>query len=118
MNDLLSDVRFWFTAMGAGLVGFVKYLWNQQAKRLAHLEADTVRRKEFDRLRDDFEQKHAENSERLDMGFARIEALIERNHQEASQGRHDVKNQILTIVEKVGTIQGRLGLDEFRRSGG
>lgn len=114
MNELLSDVRFWFTAMGLGLIGFVKYLWSQQAKRLDVLEADVVRRKEFDQLRADFQLKHEENTERLDTGFTRIESLIERNHQDAVEGRHDTKNQILRLVEKVGVVQGRLGLNEFK----
>lgn len=66
MNELLSDVRFWFTAMGLGLIGLVKYLWNKQERRLAQLEADAVRRTEFDRLRSELREEHMENSDRLD----------------------------------------------------
>lgn len=110
MNELLSDVRFWLTTMGLGLVGLVKYLWGEQKKRLDKLEADVVRRAEFDQLREDFQTKHEENGGKLDT----IVGLIERNHADAVQGRHNTANQILTLVEKVGTIQGRMGLDEFK----
>lgn len=117
VNELLSDVRFWFTAMGLGLLALVKILWTKHESRLDLLEADAVRRKEFDQLRADFQAKHEENGTKLDQGFTRIEALIERNNQSAIDGRHDVKNQILGLVEKVGTIQGRMGLDEFKERG-
>lgn len=110
VNDLFTDVRFWFTAMGLGLLGFVKLLWAKQEKRLEKLEGDVVRRAEFDQLREDFQLKHEENGGKLDT----IVGLIERNHADAVQGRHNTANQILTLVEKVGTIQGRMGLDEFK----
>lgn len=80
MNELLSDVRFWFTAMGLALVGLVKYLWNKQERRLAQLEADTVRRKEFDSLRSDMREEHAENSDRLDRIETEIRAGITGTH--------------------------------------
>lgn len=113
MNELLSDVRFWFTAMALGLLGLLKVLWNKQEKRFEALEASVVRREEFERLRADFQEKHEENGEKLDVGFTRIESLIERNHEDAVEGRHRVGNQIMNLVEKVGRIEGRLGLDEF-----
>jgi hypothetical protein len=66
MNELLSDVRFWFTAMALGLLSLVKYLWNKQERRLAQLEADTVRRTEFERFRADMHEEHQENIGRMD----------------------------------------------------
>lgn len=118
MNDLLSDMRFWIVTIGGGVVAgcwrIVSYAWTKHESRIDNIEADMVRRKEFDQLRADFQLKHEENTERLDMGFTRIESLIERNHQDAVEGRHDTKNQILRLVEKVGVVQGRLGLNEFK----
>lgn len=66
MNEILSDTRFWLVTLGAGIVGFVKYLWTRQEKRLDAMEADMVRRQEFDQFRDDQREEHKENIERLD----------------------------------------------------
>jgi hypothetical protein len=52
VNELLSDTRFWLTTMGAAIVGLVRYLWRRQEKRLDAVEAEMVRRKEFDQLTD------------------------------------------------------------------
>jgi len=114
MNELLSDTRFWFTTMGAAILGLIRVLWKRQERRLDALEADVTRKSEFVQLRVDMERRHEQSSEKLD----KIESLIQRNHQDAVDGRHRVANQMLTLVEKVGTIEGRLGLDEFRRREG
>ncbi len=66
MNDLLADARFWIVTLGLAVVAFVKYLWAKQEKRLDVLEASTVRRKEFEQLRADLRDEHAENSGKLD----------------------------------------------------
>jgi predicted AlkP superfamily phosphohydrolase/phosphomutase len=57
VNELLSDTRFWLTTMGAALVGLIRYLWKGQEKRLAAVEAEMVRRSEFEQLRDDISAK-------------------------------------------------------------
>lgn len=66
MNELLSDTRFWLVTLGAAVAGFVKYLWNRQEKRIDAMEADMVRRKEFDQFRTDQREEHSENISRLD----------------------------------------------------
>jgi hypothetical protein len=66
MNELLSDTRFWLVTLGAAVVGFVRYLWNKQERRLEKLEADSVRRAEFDQFRADMREEHQENIGRLD----------------------------------------------------
>jgi hypothetical protein len=76
MNELLNDTRFWLVTLGAAVVGFVRYLWNKQERRLEKLEADSVRRVEFDQFRADLREEHEENSERLD----RIETGITGTH--------------------------------------
>lgn len=86
MNELLSDVRFWFTAMGLGLLGFVKYLWNKQEKRLAALEATAVRKEDIQQLRDDMERRHDENRETL----ARIDASTTGTHKRIDQLYRDL----------------------------
>jgi hypothetical protein len=86
VNDLLSDVRFWFTAMGLGLVSLVKYLWAKQEKRLADLEANTVRREELEDLRADLRGEHEENSRRLD----RIESGVTGTHKRLDELYRDL----------------------------
>jgi hypothetical protein len=76
MNELLNDTRFWLVTLGAAVVGFVRYLWNKQERRLEKLEADSVRRAEFDQFRADLREEHEENSGRLD----RIETGITGTH--------------------------------------
>lgn len=80
MNELLTDVRFWFITMGAGLLALVKYLWNKQDRetreRFSALELDVVRRKEFDAVHAHMTKEHEENSIRLD----RIEDGIAAMH--------------------------------------
>lgn len=93
MNELLSDVRFWFTAMGLALVGLVKYLWNKQEKRLAKLEADSVRRQEFDSLRSDMRDEHAENTERLDRIEEEIRTGITGTHRRLDDLYRDLMNR-------------------------
>lgn len=66
MNELLSDTRFWLLTLGAAVLGFVKYLWGKQERRLEKLEADSVRRTEFDQFRTDMREEHQENIGRLD----------------------------------------------------
>lgn len=66
MNDLLADARFWIVTLGLAVVTFVKYLWSRQEKRLDGMEADMVRRKEFDQFRVDQKEEHQENIGRLD----------------------------------------------------
>lgn len=66
MNELLSDTRFWLVTLGTAVVAFVKYLWNRQEKRIDALEADMVRRQEFDQFRIDQREEHQENIGRLD----------------------------------------------------
>lgn len=66
MNDLLADARFWIVTLGLAVVAFVKYLWARQEKRLDDMEADMVRRKEFDQFRTDQREEHKENIGRLD----------------------------------------------------
>jgi hypothetical protein len=57
VNELLSDTRFWLTTMGAALVGLIRYLWKGQERRLAAVEAEMVRRSEFEQLRADISTK-------------------------------------------------------------
>ena len=76
MNELLADTRFWFTALGAAVVGLIRYLWKKQEKRLDAMEADMVRRNEFERLRTDMREEHEENSSRL----SRIETGVTGTH--------------------------------------
>lgn len=66
MNELFNDFRFWFVTVGAAAVGIVKYLWTKQERRLEKLEADAVRRTEFDQFRSDMREEHQENIGRLD----------------------------------------------------
>lgn len=89
MNELLSDARFWFTAMGLGLLGFVKYLWKKQEKRLDALEADAVRKDELQQLREDMEHRHDENRELL----ARIDASTTGTHQRIDQLYRDLRGR-------------------------
>lgn len=117
MNEILSDTKavlLWlFGIIGTllGILGAVAMsILRGHIKRIDKLEMEVVRRKEFDQLRTDLRGEHEENGEKLD----RIVELIERNHEDAQSGRHRVGNQILTLVEKVGKVEGRLGLDEFQ----
>jgi hypothetical protein len=43
--------------MGAALVGLIRYLWKGQERRLAAVEAEMVRRSEFEQLRADISTK-------------------------------------------------------------
>jgi hypothetical protein len=121
MNELLADTKtvlLWlFGAIGSllGVLGLIAMsILKGYAKRISTLEAEAVRRVEFNQLREDFQSKHDENGGKLD----EIKKLIERNHTDATDGRHRVGNQILSLSEKVGRVEGRLGLDEFSRRGG
>jgi len=94
-----------------GVVGLGSWVVRSLIRRLERLEESAVRTVELDQLRRELDQRHTENTDRL----RRIESLIERNHVDSSQGRHDVRNQVTSLMEKVGRIEGRLGIDEFER---
>jgi len=70
MNELLSDTRFWLITLGTGILLLVRYLFvkhtSETKERLDKLEADAVRRDEFDQLREDMNARHAENTKKLD----------------------------------------------------
>jgi hypothetical protein len=70
VNELLSDTRFWLIALGTGILGLVRYLFvkhtSETKERLDKLESDAVRRSEFDQLREDMNQRHEQNTKKLD----------------------------------------------------
>lgn len=100
------------------IIGWFVRLERRLGMTLTRAEHEAICEKRNREIKEDLEQwredsraRHTENRETL----TEIKALIERNHQDSVDGRHDVRDQILGLVEKIGTIQGRLGLDEFTR---
>lgn len=90
-----------------------KALTREEHEKICKERNDRVER-QFSEFREEIAHRHEENSAKLD----RLADLIERSNESATEHRHRMADQILTLVEKVGSIQGRLGVDEFKRRGG
>lgn len=119
MNELLSDVRFWIVTVGGGVLAafwrIVNYLWAKQEKRIDKLEADTVRRREFDELKADFQSKHVENSKRLDTGFSRIEELMCDDRNAADVQREKVNTSLEHLRTDVAVLKAEGLFDDAGR---
>lgn len=101
MNELLSDVRFWFTAMGLGLLGLMRLVWNKTEKRIESLEADAVRRKEFDQLRADRMAQYQESRET----WQRIEMKIDSNEERSANTRHDTNESVHALAVQIAALK-------------
>jgi len=110
MNDLLNDWKNLAIGLLGVLVGILTWIGKRTITRVDQLAIEAIARNvEFQQLRGDLAEEHSENGDKLD----RIEALINRNHEDATQGRHRVGNQILTLAGQVAKLEGRL--EEFKR---
>jgi len=75
MNGLLSDPRF---ALGVfmTLMALIVWIAKGHARRLEALENDAVRRGDLDQLREEWRDRHEENSDKL----TNIESGIRETH--------------------------------------
>lgn len=65
MNDLLTDPKAWFLGLLAILGGIVAWFFQRELARIDKAIADSVKRDEFNQLREDMDGRHQENKETL-----------------------------------------------------
>lgn len=114
MNELLSDTKavlLWlFGIIGTllGVLGVIAlHILRGHIRRIDKLEAEVVRRAEFEQLRTDFQTKHVENVGALATGFNRIEALMKEDRGKADEHRDKLRNSI----DQLGKDVAGLGTD-------
>jgi hypothetical protein len=122
MNEILSDTRavlLWlFGVIGTllGIIGlFAMSILRRHIGRIDKLEAEVVRRAEFDRLRADSQAKHKENTDRLNAGFGRIEALMKGDRKETDEHREKLRKSVEDIRLDVAVLKAEGPFDDAGR---
>lgn len=86
------------------IVGWFIRLERRLGTTLTRTEHERICSERNARAEKALDARHAENRDTL----SEIKDLIERNHSDAVQGRHNAANQILTLVGQVALLEGRM----------
>lgn len=122
MNEVLADTKavlLWlFGVIGTllGILGAVALsILRGHIKRIDKLEAEVVRRAEFDQLRADFQAKHVENVGKLDTGFSRIESLMKEDRKQADDHREKLRTSLDDLRTDVAVLKAEGPFDDAGR---
>lgn len=122
MNELLSDTKailLWLFGIIGTLLGTLGVIalsvLRGHIKRIDKLEAEVVRRAEFEQLRTDFQTKHVENVGKLDHGFSRIEALMKEDRGKSEEHREKVRNSLEELRTEVAVMKAEGPFDDAGR---
>lgn len=122
MNEILADTKavlLWlFGIIGTllGVLGAVAMgILKGHIKRIDKLEAECVRRAEFDQLRADFQMKHVENVGKLDGGFSRIETLMREDRKQTDDHREKLRTSLDDLRTEVAVLKAEGPFDDAGR---